>query len=161
MQNLAGDKNCDEQIENELRRCGIEAVSVERSSRNEVPYSVMGKLGNFVFTRQWYYWAVEGNVPLSVAQELYADPVGKTDIRVNGDAGRTPPEGRGLTYLNGEGNRLFPLSEKPNSLEYVDKDIRFVENPSAEGQAFVTSYHIDSEIGLRLFADTLKRHSLV
>lgn len=49
-------------------------------------------LGRFKFNRRWRYWRIEGAVPLAVAQELYAHPVGRAGVRVFGDAGAPPPE---------------------------------------------------------------------
>ena len=127
MQNLAGNKECDVYIEQELERCEIESVRVERG-HTEVPYTITGKLGSLVFTRGWYYWMISGKVPIAIANELYADPVGKEDIRVRGHCGCPPPDG-------------------------WTKEI--------DGKQYVMSYHIDSEVGLRLFADTIKKHGLV
>ena len=82
MRNLAGNEECDQYIERELTRAGIEVVRGERMD-TEVPASITGKLGDFTFKRAWYYWMVGGNVPLTVAEELYDDP----PIRVEA----TPP----------------------------------------------------------------------
>ena len=40
--------------------------------------------------------------------------------------------------------------------------VRKLENPATEPgvEAFIASYHIDSEIGMRFFADTIKKHGL-
>lgn len=73
MRNLAGDKDCDKFIRAELTRCGIEIVEGERST-GEVPSSLTGRLGTFTFRRAWYYWIVNGPMPLDVAKRLYADP---------------------------------------------------------------------------------------
>lgn len=130
MQNLAGKADCDVQIKRELERARIDIVALPSRLDAEVPASVVGRLGRFRFRRAWYYWMVAGPVPLPVAQELYADPVGIEDVRVAGHCGCPPPEKPWLR--NGPGD-----------------------------QQFVMSYHIDSEVGLRLFADTLKKHGLV
>lgn len=126
MLNLAGRGNCDEVIRRELTRARIPVVEVARVNR-EVAYSVMGKLGNLEFTRAWSYWVVSGPVPLNVALELYADPVGVTDIRVAGHAGCPSPADWSRTTASG----------------------RFVE-----------TYHIDTEVGLRIFVDTIRAHNL-
>ncbi len=127
MQNLAGDENCDEFIARELSRSRINAVQGKRSCR-EVPASITGKLGPFTFTRAWYYWMVSGPTPLAVAKELYADPVGRADVRVEGHCG-------------------CPAPEKPWTIR-------------KDGEEFVMSYHIDTEVGLRLFTDTIRKHGL-
>ena len=100
MKNLAGYLNCDMDIERELTRCGIEIMK-DQPRKGEVPSSLRGKLGSFVFTRAWYYWIVEGKVPLSAANDLYNDPVGQTDIRVDGDCSCPHPEERAKWILDG------------------------------------------------------------
>jgi hypothetical protein len=128
VKNLAGDKDCDREIRRELARARIEIVEGDRTA-NEVPYSVTGKIGPFTFGRAWYYWIVTGPVPLDVARELYADPVGRDDVRTGGHAGNYDPD---ASY----------------GIDYFD------------GSAFISSYHIDTEVGLRLFVDTLRKHGL-
>jgi hypothetical protein len=129
MQNLAGNKECDEVIAQELERARIDAVRGERR-RNEVAASITGKLGPFTFVRAWYYWMVRGPVPLAIAKEIQADPVG-ADIRVAGMSGGDAPE-RWLSTVTVKGRR----------------------------EQCVTSYDIDTEVGLRLFADVIRKHGL-
>lgn len=130
MQNLAGRKDCDQFIEQELKRSRIDIVRHDEQIRGEVPALLTGKLGPFMFVRAWYYWMVRGPVPLVVAKEIQADPVGG-DIRVAGMSGGDAPE-RWLSSVVMKGRR----------------------------QKCVTNYDIDSEVGLRLFADTIKKHGL-
>jgi hypothetical protein len=131
MMNLAGLPNPDPVIERELTRCRIEVVRGE-TSKGEVATSLTGRLGPFTFRRAWYYWIVSGRVPLAVADELYADPVGVTDVRVGGDCGCPDPR---------------------------DYTMRFVDDVT-QGHGSIETYHIDSEVGLRLFADAIRRHGL-
>lgn len=119
MRNLAGSHHPDDYIRNELERARIPVVQTEAHS-GEVAYSLIGKLDDLTFTRAWTYWVVNGLVPIEVAETLYDNPVGKTDIRVDGHAGCPPPTGR-----------------------------------------FINSYHIDTEVGLRIFVDALRAHMLV
>jgi hypothetical protein len=86
---------------------------------------------SFIFCRAWYYWIVTGFVPLHVAEELYADPIGKKDVRVSGHCGCPAPK------------------------EWI-KDRQLIA-----GHQCVESYHIDSQEGLNLFVRTLRAHSLV
>ena len=122
MRNLAGRADCDLYIREELERARIPAVEIQRLD-TEVPYAVVGQLGELTFRRGWRYWVVNGPVPIEVAEELYKDPVGKTDIRVAGNAGSPPPA---------------EWAKERHGMKYVD------------------SYHIDSEVGLRIFADAIK-----
>ena len=169
MENLAGNKDCDRIIERELNRAKINVVNGERSN-GEVPASITGELKGFTFQRAWYYWVVKGKLSLSVAQRLHQDPVGKEDIRVNGDCGCPAPEGGYICWYSTEGNQLLPLTDKQEIEEikadgclsgYLNEEYKnclFVEDPSAVGNGFVKSYHIDSEVGLRIFAEAV--HSL-
>lgn len=116
MKNLAGVEDCDEHIRKELTEAGITIVDASEH-KGEVPYRFIGVLGmqdfnemehsvicqydptriyaessSFSFRRAWYYWVVVGYVPLYVAEELYNDPVGKKDVRVEGHCACPPPE---------------------------------------------------------------------
>lgn len=163
MINLAGNADCDRHIRAELTRCGIEVVEGERTT-GEVPYSLAGKLGAFTFRRAWYYWIVAGPMPLDVARRLYAHPVGKTDIRVAGHCGCPPPEEPWVTWRDDEGNELVPESQReeceamaerlPSIRPFMERQ-RFVPDPTA-GRGFVESYHVDSELGLYLLAESIR-----
>lgn len=173
MINLAEDPDCDRYIRRELERCRITIVEEPRSSR-EVPASLTGRLGKFTFVRGWRYWVVAGPTPLNVALELYADPVGKTDIRVSGHCACPPPEWPWITCLDADGWELHSDPDGKQAIDYAyfhskgfvpsleEKRIRFVHDaPSLATSIFVTSYHIDTEVGLRVFVDALRSHGLV
>lgn len=172
MKNLAGVEDCDRYIREELRHARIEIVEGERS-KHEVAASVTGKLGAFKFHRAWYYWVVKGPVPLDVARELYADPVGKTDVRVTGHCACPPPEEPWVHYYDAEGKlvaldiggkerkQLRSLVASGALPEDAGARYRFVdtkeEREEVSVRAVVESYHIDTEVGLRLFADTIRK----
>lgn len=165
MKNLAGNPEADHHIERELFAAGIEVVRHPERLRGEVPRTLTGKLGPFTFDRAWYYWMVHGPVPLPVAEELYAHPYGQTDVRVAGHCG-CPPPAEWVDWLDADGKELAPLSERPADEERARQceknlNLRFVESVEAEGKPFVTSYHIDTPEGLRLFVGTLRKHGLV
>lgn len=124
MRNLAGNTDCDLWISEELRRSMIPIESYTPDRRYEVPSLLIGRLGAITFRRAWTYWIATGPVPLDVAYRLYEDPIGRTDIRVEGHCGCPAP--------------VHPW------VSIVD------------GQECITSYHIDSEVGLRLFADAIR-----
>lgn len=123
MKNLAGNKDCDLFVADELRRARIESGECVCQT-GEVPSLLQGNIGEIRFLRAWTYWTARGPVPISIARQLYADPVGMTDVRVAGHCGCPAPEAPWTELIDGE--------------------------------EFVTSYHIDTEVGLRLFADTLR-----
>jgi len=70
MRNLAGKRDCDLYITKELNKASIPIVAMDLR-KAEVSASVGGRLGSFVFDRRWYYWAVNGLVPLYVAKKMY------------------------------------------------------------------------------------------
>jgi hypothetical protein len=169
MKNLAGDPDCDREIERELTRCGIEIVrSAERSTR-EAAASISGKLGAFAFKRAWYYWVVEGPMPLELAIKLYEHPVGRDDIRTGGYAGNIDPREYGTYYFDADGNQL---SSDPTGKE-AEAAMGFIERGTLEAKAFdghrfvpdkrvgytsafVRLYHVDSELGLYVLAHAIR-----
>lgn len=168
MQNLAGNKNCDREIRRELERARIDVVEGQ-ATRGEVPYTITGSLAGWTFERAWYYWVAKGQLPLEIAKQLYADPIGKTDVRVAGHCGCPPPEPPWVTCYDAEGNQLWsdPDGEEARkAVGFVERGLlkaeqfagqRFVPDaPSVAARIVVESYHIDSEAGLRLFADALR-----
>lgn len=172
MKNLAGVPDCDDYIRMELKKARIPAIDGERVN-HEVAYSVTGRLafpyhpfGAFSFRRAWYYWVAIGDMPVALAKELYADPIGKTDIRVSGNCGCPPPEEPFLTWKDADGYELVKESERPEfercfkdkMLELMEKQkLRFSNDRSRDGKAYVDVYHIDTQEGLRLFADIIHR----
>jgi hypothetical protein len=174
MRNLAGDPNCDRSITDELQAVGVPRVTGEKSG-HEVNASVTGKLGPFKFSRAWYYWVVEGPTPLHVAEELYKNPIGRTEVRCGGHCGCPAPADYGVTHYDAAGKMLLPLSgpdykliqAKPWSpgladiLAGIEQKCRFVESPRLEAvSSIVDCYHIDSGEGLKLFVDTIRKYGL-
>lgn len=169
MINLAGKADADQYILTELTRCGVPVVPVTKTD-SEVPYSFVGKLGNFTFTRAWYYWVVSGKVPLAVAEELYT-PEFKGDVRSGGDCGcrhpstwATPYKGEKVAVSATEAEKFAHLVKTfgPSFKERIEKEYYFHDNDDlSEFPRFVDTYHIDSELGLYIFVQALKRHNLV
>lgn len=174
MKNLAGSAEADRDVEQELTRCGIEIVRGDRST-GEVKTSITGRLevGGKVwtFSRAWYYWIVSGETPLNVAENLYADPVGRQDIRVAGHCGRPAPS-EWITWLTPEGKKILSTKDEKNFDDMIVNHPDFAEHkakhvfsdiPEALGKPYIRSYHIDSELGLYVFANAIKslRNSLM
>lgn len=168
MINLAGKEKCDETIKEELLIAKIPMLTEVRSKHTEVPYSIIGVMGNwyteedlfvdfkqiktpekykdfyrFVFTRAWYYWVVSGPVPLIAAMEMYADEYGKRDVRVDGHCGCPSPDQQ--MEISGRYNWAHPYDGV-----YAQES----------GYLSVNIYHIDSQIGLNIFADTMRKYGL-
>lgn len=163
MKNLAGDPDADRYIKQELEMAKIELVR-GKCAKGEVPATITGVLGEFTFARAWYYWVVKGPLPLEMALKLYENPIGKVEVRVAGHCGCPPPEKPWITWKDKEGNTLIEMKEKKQFDEFIAKGHlkpevlngrRFSEEPE-KGRGFIESYHIDSQAGLRLFADAVR-----
>jgi len=173
MTNLAGVKNADETILEELYLSGIEAVKIGRNN-GEVPYSYVGKIGNWVLTRRWYYWSAsvenkEHGLVLGDAISLYNkknpinDEVLGVVIRAGGDAGCSEPNGYVAqpVYNDELYAQLESLGYKKEYCDFV-KEYHFsitvgemaalCNDGKIDAKRYVSTYHIDSQIGLNEFA---------
>jgi hypothetical protein len=160
MINLAGVKNCDETIREELTRAGIDIVDIPADERRgEVPASIMGELGKYKFKRAWYYWIVNGHIPIEIADKLYEHPEGKISIRVDGHCGCPNPREYRHVWID-EQNNILHLREElhkwdtfhMNEQELLEKyKVRFVDNRETYGMGVISGYHIDTQAGLLLF----------
>lgn len=177
MENLAGQENCDRVIRSELTKARIHIVEGEKS-KGEVPFTLTGELHGFTFRRAWYYYVVSGDVPLYVAHELYQDPIGVDDVRVDGHCG-CPPPGEPYHAVYFDANDYELSAPDPRNDELVDHwrkgtnhhsrsmiamydaKYRHVNHPETVATLIIVDlYHIDSLAGLRLFADTIRKHNL-
>lgn len=168
--NMAGKpvEEVDNELRSELTICGVEIVeSPIELAHPEVHTHLTGKLGdNITMFRNWYYWVVKCEIPVEVAQEMFDDPAGRRDVRVVGYAGNVDSLDHWVDYRKGD-TIVARTETKPADYDtpawdgYRDKII-FVDDPANEPgvRGFIGSYHIDSEIGLRYFADTVKKHGL-
>lgn len=115
MINLAGKTDCDIKIREELELAQVPLFTYTHDRKLghatlEVPWTVFGMLEGFIFTRAWYYWIVEGRMPISVAREIYHKDVGKKTVRAGGHCGCVPPEEQ-ARWFDQYGNRLIESHE--------------------------------------------------
>ena len=97
MEILAGRSvpNVTERVIAELQAAGIpHFFDPEHDDRfTEVYTNARGVLTiedrSFIFKRAWYYWTVNGPVPMEIAKRMYENPIGKKDVRVAGHCGCT------------------------------------------------------------------------
>ena len=103
-------------------------------------------------------------MPLKWAQELYEDPIGKTDVRVAGHCGCPAPVSPWLEWIDDNGVKLVPQDQYDEFVRvFKDKvpeimkeqNFRFSEDLERDGKAYVNCYHINTQEGLRLFADMI------
>ena len=177
MKNLAGDKEADKTILEELYLAGIEAVKVELGD-SEVPFSYVGKIGNWKLRRAWYYWVAEveeitNGLPLKEAMELHfkKHPTNESEIlgnfiRCGGHCGCPSPDEYGAQPIYNE-----ELDEKLKALgceeiefqgkKYVSANVGQISEFCNEGkldvERYVDCYHIDTQIGLLEFAKSLNK----
>lgn len=178
MKNLAGDKNADETILEELYLADIPAIKVSNNNDGEVPYSYIGRIGKWNFRRAWYYWLVyvedgETGLPLKIALELHNkkhpvkdDILGKI-IRSGGHCEAPSPDEYGAKPINNDelNKQLEALGYKKTYYKslnnsYISVTYGEVSKLCNEGkltvERYVDCYHIDEQIGLNEFAKTIK-----
>lgn len=160
MINIAGVETCDETIKEELEEAGIGIVDVGKMKR-EVPASIIGKCNNFIFGRAWYYWIVEGYMPLEVAQKIHKVNLEKElSIRVSGNCTNPPPE----KWVECKG---WKEKFKPFFQDFLDEKISLEEADKigleikSQGEQFVTHYHIDTQEGLNYFVKVIKENNII
>ena len=159
MINLAGDKKCDTIIREELQIANIPIIELGSYMNSEVSASVIGLLNGFKFKRAWYYWMVDGYMPLKYADYLY-DNYEDLNIRVAGHCGNPPPK-EWITCKN-KSKLLDPLFElyESGKITMDEFNIQAKELTNAE-EPFISSYHIDSQLGLCKFAETIIKNNIM
>jgi len=118
--------------------------------------------GDFIFEHSdSYYWRVNGPVPLAVAQEIHRDPAAD-DIRVSGHAGRPAPTDPWITWRMPDGSTLAdPAEEEAYDRMGLYKEGLTFSNDRSKATPFIQTYHIDTELGLRVFVDHLRWNGLL
>ena len=175
MKNLAGDKDCDKIIREELFIAKIPVYTEE--AEGEVPYSAIGKIGRWTLRRAWYYWeaSVENKnegLPLEAAMKLHNSyhPSMKiigNSVRSGGHCGCPSPDdfGAGPDYNEELNDRLLKLGYKEEyskllEMSYIPITVGEVSKLCNEGKLdvkrYVDCYHIDDQVGLNEFANLIK-----
>lgn len=170
MINLVGDPNAGQIVIKELIDAKINVIVCEKCLKHEVSVPFAGQYRSFSFVRAWYYWVVTGKVPLEVAKVLYNESgIGKEDIRVVGHCGCPPPE-KWVTWFDDEGRELVGIKSMRESESFRKRHnlptlmVGYHAVPKKDfpkyGKPYITLYHIDSQSGLNLFVETLKRFNI-
>jgi len=178
MKNLAGDRDADQFITEELYLASIEPIPV--LSDGEVTTTIAGRIGNWKLYRAWTYWVattenITDGLPLKYALELHNIPcpteprhIMGTFIRSGGHAGAPSPDKYGANpdYDNPNfNNQLKALGYKEEYWKVLDKSainitVGEVAQLCKEGklnvERYVTTYHIDTQVGLNEFAKYLR-----
>jgi len=154
MKNLSGASNADKYIEEELFLAEIPAIRGQKTN-NEVPYTLIGQIGDWKFERNLNYWKAyteEGKgFPLAIAIGLRYKKypiIGENQpkmygevIRINGNCDCPDPQDWEKVLqdmLQGHNQKLRELKEiKPEQWE-----LKF------------DLYHLDNQIALNQFSKT-------
>lgn len=183
MENLAGVKDADKTILEELYLAGIKAVKAEEKTKGEVPFTFVGKIGKWKFERRWYYWSafvddVKDGVPLKPALEFHNRKRPTDDTVILGDTVRAGGHGGGISpdsYV-GKTDRAELVAEckrvglpvvtmksmgfGEDETEYSGMNFGEIAEACNSGKIncnrYIDVYHIDDQIGLKEFADFLK-----
>lgn len=143
--------------------------NLRQLDRCRVPHDT----GPFTFTKSGHrgYWIVKGPVPLAVAQEIAKDAA-SYHIRVDGHCGCPQPVDPWITWRMPDGTTLSSEKEGMEFDRLVGKGLlsedaknayTFTDNPTerAKAKGYIETYHIDSEVGLRVFVDYLRWNGLI
>jgi len=162
MINLAGRELADDTIKLELKESRIPIHKFFGQHKHEVPWTYQGQLFGWVFTRAWYYWIAVGRMPLPAAKYLYDKDIDKA-VRVAGHCAAPSPK-EWAEHFDIDGNGLFHFEKEPSKssslypfwLDVLLKGM-YVDHPDEQATySYVNTYHIDTQLGLNLFADTLR-----
>lgn len=183
MINLAGVATCDETIRTELAAAGIDIVEGDRR-RCGVPYSLTGRLGAFSFRRAWYYWMVSGLMPLEAAKRMAKTPCpAKTHyawslatdkgernyrtlygarMRAQRLGGQVKKSRRAIQLASLTANDVIRVrgyaggADPEEMATWHDEAGNYLHMYQPGARAYVRSYHIDTQAGVNLFAETIR-----
>jgi hypothetical protein len=157
MINLAGVEDCDKDIIQELTIAKIPYLRIGKRN-NEVPSEYIGILNGFVFVRAWYYWTVSGYMPLKYADELYIK-YKDLQIRAGGHCGNVAPSEQVTSREHKKRCRdLFTSMPFKELVEWEKTHPLKVEESD---EKCVDHYHIDTQLGLCRFAETIIENNIV
>lgn len=170
MRNIASHHDMTEEVVREFTRLGIQIVDTA-SSDHEVKSSKTGLISvngvELQVIRHWSYFGVYGLLPYEIAVKLYEDPIGKTDIRVAGHCGCPSPE-EWSQWILPDGRQVYPTKSQAEFEKYKDlldekfREMIFHDIPEYLGaKRYVKSYHIDSELGMYIFLQTINNYHKV
>ena len=177
MKNLAGAKDADNTIREELYLAGIETIP--DICNGEVRTTIGGGIGNWKLHRAWSYWVASTEIlsdglPLEAAMELHNTKHPLNDdvnlgnrIRSGGHCGCPSPDEYGADpdYEDKDFiDQLKALGYKEQYFKTLDKSFiditcgevsKICNEGKVSTSRYVTIYHIDNQVGLCEFAKYL------
>ncbi|MEI6296599.1 MAG: hypothetical protein WCO84_03055 [bacterium] len=152
-------QDLDKEVEEETKKLGLEVLN-GRERRGEIPTSIAGKIGDFVFERQRGHWWVKGDLSIEIANSLHKSQLGNNFKFTPQDA--TPD--KVAKWKTKEGGKVVLSAEKRKLIEGICKNAEelfiFSNNPSEIATQVVDNFQIHSEEAVGLFIETLKKHNL-
>lgn len=175
MINLSGDKDSSEKVRIELERVGVK-VARANSPIGEPCSWFYGELNGFKFERSWRYYTVTGKMPIEVARELHKHPIAAADVRVVGHCGCPHPDDDHWAswYEIQSGKKVISCSDwvkckdyassPESSLKEIGREILkncipedYPEKHHEYYKGFIESYDVDSEAGLLLLVQAIRK----
>lgn len=165
MENLAGVNECDAAIRTELSNAGCPTEHAN-ASRSEVPYSIVGRIGDWKLIRAWRYWIAiptkdKNGLPLSVASVMHEKKYPKeqfenctienygTVIRSAGHCGCPHPREWALPTKDDMVKLGIERKTYAEIATFLNEKDRGVER-------YIECYHIDTQEGLNEFVRTIR-----
>jgi len=166
MKNLAG-KNADNEVKEELYFAGIEAC-IDDSVNGEVKTKIVGVLGNWKLERAWNYWIASCErkklgFDFNSAIKLFntINPITKDkigfEVRVGGHCGQLSPEEYGCYPVFDEKfkDECNKIGKNMDELSYKEIS-ELYKNGMLKSERYADCYHIDSLVGLKVFANFIR-----
>ncbi len=160
MINLANIKEADEFIKTELFLAEIPLL-LEQKSNNEVPYTIIGQIGNWQFKRSWYSYVAETEegegFPIAVAIAL-------NEIKYP-LVSKYGPKKYGEVITPGANNKCLEPKDFSKSLEQIIKEKietqeeqikKWINIPMNKWEIKIDSYNIHNQLAINQFAKKLK-----
>jgi hypothetical protein len=149
-----------------------------------VPYTIIGRLGNWTFRRAWYYWVAtvedtKDGLILAKAVALHETPHPTDDkkkilgnvIRSGGHCGCPSPAEYGASpvYDKNFDEKLIALGYKKRRFESVNIEgwdlpngeiHKLCDEGKLDVDFYVNCYHIDDQVGLNEFVKAIKEDAI-
>lgn len=159
MENLATHEyhtEISKKVREELKIANIPVYKLPYYMNNEVKTEYIGILNGFSFYRAWTYWVCEGDMPLSVAKQIY-EKFGDMGVRANGYAGGIDPET--VSYNPEYEKAISECVKKYKDIEKAIEESRKIRDDKTLPR-FVSTYHIDTQLGLCSLAKVIREQNI-
>lgn len=108
------------------------------------------------FIRRAGYWLVHTEIPLITANELFQNRIGRRCIIINGQTNHYEP----LKHARPSGKEMSKAALTLGREIMTDEVMELYKQGIICGELYISLYHIYSQDGLNLFAETMRKHGL-